>query len=264
MKAIKFDLKAKQGMLKNPLTSRGVNLSFTNLHVVALKGLLGATLGFSGKLKVNNDQQTLMYSGEKKVFSIEDRIPDNILKLEGLNYSLLTHLSKDTFIKKVVDSTNTNGINFSYEKATKPNTILTKNELMENIYYTVYIYEDSPYYVELKEHLIKGLSHYHRYLGKNQFTVEIVNIEELELILYNQDSSFQLTSLYKKGLATFDEDANDYLGKLSYFGETLPCGTNYDTSLYNYDDYLLTNSYLSGYKGDVYKGVDGYLLAKLS
>lgn len=264
MKAIKFDIKAKQGMLKNPLTSRGVNLTFTNMHVNALKGIIGATLGFDGKLKLNNNQQVLLQAEAKKDMCIEDNIPENILKLDGLSYSLITHLSKDNFIKKVRDSVNTTGLNFSYENAVKVNTIINKNEVLENIHYTLYIYEDSPYYTEFKESLLKGFSYYHRYLGKNQFTIDLLDIEEVELQEYKQDSSFQLDSLFKKKLATFDDEENDYLDELKYFSETIPSGTNYETTLYNYDDYLLTNSYLSGYKGTIYKGVDGRLLAKLS
>ena len=263
MKAIKFEIKAKQGMLKNPLTSRGVNLTYTNLHVNVLKGIIGATLGFDGKLKINNNQQSLLYQKELKHLEVDDKIPENILKLEGLNYSLITHIGNSNFIKKVYNSTNTIGINYSYEKQTV-NTILNKNEILENIHYTIYIYEDSPYYSEIKDHLLKGFSYYHRYLGKNQFTMELLNIEEVELRLHNQEESFQVKSLFKRNLATLDEEENDYLVELKYFSETLPSGTDYNTTLYKYDDYLLTNSYLSGYEGEVYADVDGQLLVKLS
>lgn len=263
MKALRFEIKAKQGMLKNPLTSRGVNLTFTNLHVVALKGIIGAILGFDGKLTLNNNQQALLYIESKEQLTKEKLIPENILKLENLSYSIIPNFTSDNFIKRMYTTTNNNGINYSHEKNDIV-TIINKNELLEDVHYTVYIYEDSPYYSELKESLFNSSFYYRPFLGKTQFPIELEDVTELELELFNQGSNFQLASLFEKGISNFDVEENLYLDDLSYFCETIPSGINYQTTLYAYKEYLLTNSYLTGYGSDIYKDEGGKLLAKLS
>jgi hypothetical protein len=85
----------------DPMTSRGVNLTFTNLHVVALKGILGAILGFDGKLKLYNTQQDLLFKEQKEPLKINQMIPENLLKLEGLGYSIIPIV--EMFIRQIIN-----------------------------------------------------------------------------------------------------------------------------------------------------------------
>lgn len=261
--ALRFDLTARQGMLKNPMTSRGVNLTFTNLHVVALKGILGAILGFDGKLKLYNTQQDLLFKEQKEPLKINQMIPENLLKLEGLEYSIIPNLSEGNFLKRVYTTNNTTGLNIYSKKTASATNIILKDELLENVHYNVYIYDTSPYYAELKDCLVNSLAAYPIFLGQRQYPLNISNIEEIvmeETINYDK-----VDSLYKKSNAIFDGKANKYLDNVEYFSEAIPSGLSYETTLYEYDEYVVTNSYIESYSDPVYKDkVTGHILAVLS
>lgn len=265
MKALRFDIYAKQGVLTNPLTNRGISLTFTNLHSLSLKGILGASLGFSGKVTLFNKQRLLEeeWGNSKRDYpdDIELRVPENLLELEGLKYSVVTDLTAGKFKKLTQVRNNSSGTSVigGGDGNPKPaTTVQYEFQILENIHYSVYIYEDSPHYTRIKEHLLNDLYAYTPYLGKREYPIDIQNVEEVVVEKFEITEPVTILSVLEKGKTKlYTEETMFGTVNPRYFSETIPHGYRESTLTYTYLDVINTDSKVEAYKGNLYREVDG-------
>lgn len=231
MSILKFTVSGDYAFFKTPesylkLKSESI-ISFGQIHVPAIKGLLGAVMGFEGLSKAYREQTSIEFMD----------------KFEGIRLGYKSNSSTiffDTFYETISNTTGfaNNGSNY-----------LLVRQLLSNVSWNIYLDEDSftdnELFQTLSEKLINQRSTYPLKLGKNSLSAKISGVELIEKELSTETiiSSFvpetyivETTENDMSWLDTTSEIETTYL-------EKLPIDYNQD-KLYIYDTLICTNQAL--------------------
>lgn len=232
MKVIKLNLSGDYAHFKMPEIN-STNLSFLQIHKIALKGILGSIIGLDG------------YNTAKLL-----NIPVEFLtKLENLKVGIIPNTQEGIFITSLEKFTNTTG-HASYEKG---GVLIIEEKVLVKPNWDIYLdISDLEQDIQdrLEDYLVNQKNYYIPYLGRNHYPAYIKEVEVLELeeekepeycssLLINKDLKLDSDILAKDDLVYGDKPF------LSTF--FLPTNIDIENIQLGYRDYkqfLFTNYYI--------------------
>jgi len=228
MEGIYFNLSGKTAFFKKP----DVNINYftySNIHKVALLGLLGAIAGFAG---YNNQKKAEVY-------------PEFYSKLSKLKVSIVPKGDRGYFTKKMQVFNNSVG----YASQEEGGNLVVYEQWLENPEWDIYLLNDGTMDKEdfrnLKDKLINGSCVYMPYLGKNDHIANIKNprIVEFETVkeIDHIDSLFPNNSVELESYSYDDKS-------VYFYREYLPFGLDKELNSYLFMEMAYTNRYVDEVK----------------
>lgn len=239
MEVIKFTLSGRNAFFKKPEVNTFYYFTYGCIHKVALIGIFGAILGYSG------------YNQREK----GELIPEFYKKLEGIEVSIVPRNPNGFISKKIQVFNNSVG----YASQEQGGNLVVKEQWLENPIWDIYFMINSEETTELANRLINGTCVYVPYLGKNDHFADITNVQRISTVeSCNQD--IIISSLLRKQKAKFairkSEDffwGDEELEETYKYEEKLPYSLSKDTSLYELESMVFTNVKLESYDDIVYE-----------
>lgn len=232
MEAIKFTLSGIGATFKRPYINT-INLTYSNIHKVALLGMFGAILGLKGH----------------RHKEVDELFPEFYEKLKGLKIAIVPH--KNCFFQRDTKCfSETTGFFNDRE------TLLVKEQFLIQPSWEIYVVQgatESQIYESLKYSLLNKESVFEPFLGKNHYPAEIKNVEikhvhELEE-LYEIHSLFSCHEIETE--EPLDADKEYFCLKefmpirftpyLNHYHEEELCLTNYPVVLYSDKSIIYTD-----------------------
>ncbi|SET30183.1 CRISPR-associated protein, Cas5h family [Natronincola peptidivorans] len=241
MKVLKFTLSGKTAFFKKPDVNTYYYFTYGNIHKVALMGILGAILGYSGYNQQKNNQKTLF--------------PEFYEKLKATKLGIVPRNNKGYISKKVQIFNNSVG----YASKEQGGNLIIKEQWLEDPKWDIYILIEGEVENELADKVMKRKFKYIPYLGKNDHIANIVDskiIDNIEPIATaNKVDSLFLKDCFE--LQPFEDDPFDV--NIDYtpiykYQEMLPVTLEETTNKYEVKPFIYTNSPLEPIKNSlVYK-----------
>lgn len=227
MNALKFTLSGNMACFRKPETNSSCFITYSNIHKVALLGILGAIIGLGG------------YSQNKE----KNTYPEFYEQLKDFKISIVP--PKKNIRQKLNVFNNSTG----WASAEDGGNFIVKENILLNPTWDIYILENgSIYFEKLKDYLLNQKVEFIPYLGRNDYPANITNVEFIELkecldssLIYDSLVVGNFDDIVEKELESL-EDLENYEHKFLYF-EKLPILLN-DTFHYLYQDFLLTTDYV--------------------
>ena len=164
MRALKFTLTGQNAFFKKPDVNTFLYFTYSQIHKVALLGVLGSIIGLKG------------YGNQKGMY------PEYYALLKDLKVAIVP-IAKSGDLpglcsKKVQVFNNSVG----YASKEAGGNLIVKEQWLENPMWEIYLLGDGhTYYNLLKEYLMNQRCVYIPYLGKNDHFATIKEVEEIEL-----------------------------------------------------------------------------------
>lgn len=220
MQALKFTLSGKTAFFKKPDVNTFYYFTFGSIHKVALLGIFGAILGYSG------------YNTMKK----DEVLPEFYLKLRDLKIAILPKNSKGYIPKKIQQFNNSVG----YASKELGGNLIVKEQWLEDPIWQIVLLLDNEEASKIADALLHHRATYIPYLGKNEHPADITDakiVDVLKTDIHNQTISSILC--VKDYVESYDDDDDE----IDYFKyqEKLPIGLHPNTSLYEYATFMFTN-----------------------
>lgn len=226
IRVLKFDLSGDFATFKKPDVNVDIGFTYSQIHKIALFGLLGCCLGFGGYLEQ-----------EDEIF------PEFYARLKDLKLAIVPR-NKNAYIDKVIHSFNNSTGHASKEEG---GNLIVKEQLLVNPSWTIYIKLDND---ELSKNLERTFTNfeftYIPYLGKNDFLADIYNVEVLELNKLEEDtvinSIFMAKDFEVINTSSIRRRKNTGEAKTEYFcSENLPIALNESNNHYILEKFNATN-----------------------
>lgn len=195
MECLKFTIKSPTAFFKkNDINS--IYFSYSNIHKVAIRGLLGAIIGLSGY------NQT----GGKN-------LPQFYIELEDIKVGIVP---KRLFNKKVITFTNTIGF------ANVGDNLIVKQQWLFDVEWDIYLLNNgNKHYETIKNYILNNITEFIPYLGSNDHQADISNPEIIECELLEEEEDY-IDSLFisenENNIPDYDDDINNPI----YFKEVMP------------------------------------------
>lgn len=243
MEAIKFTLSGKNAFFKKPEVNSYYYFTYGHIHKVALLGMFGAILGLQGysqkKWKEKNKQNIEEY-------------PEFYEKLKDLKISIVPGNEKGYIPKKVQVFNNSVG----YASKEAGGNQIIKEQWLESPVWHVYLLIDCEMAEMLADFLQRKRCIYMPYLGKNDHTADITDVEKI-FLNKKEYGEYRLSGLYLKCagqicLPDEDEEEDDEIQIFKY-EEKLPIALNGFTNLYEYETFCYTNMNVKVSDGVLYQ-----------
>lgn len=241
MKALKFTLSGRTAFFKdNSINS--IYLTYGNIHRIALLGILGAIMGYSGY----NQQGRILKSEKKKV--LKD-FPEFYEKLKDLKISIVSNGRYGTFSKKIQSFNN--GVGYASEE--KGGNLIVKQFWLEQPSWDIYIINDSEVAQELINKIINKKSIYIPCLGSNDHFADITSIEEIELTKVVTKEELVISSMIDCNI-----DEKVAIEELSFvddpfkYMEYLPMSLSLELNQHIKNKIMITNMYVLNLNSEVY------------
>lgn len=227
MNVVKFTLGGKFAFFKKPDVNSYYYFTYGNIHKIALLGIFGAILGYSGYSKMSFDKK---YNDKKRDF------PEFYDKLRHLELSVVPH---DVSISKKVQVFNNS---VGYASKEQGGNLIVKEQWLENPRWDIYL----ALKCEESEKIYNSLQNkeyvYLPYLGKND---HLADISDVCLITDAKkiDDAVNIDSLFIKNGIVFSEKFNK--GQKVYkYEEFLPYSFERTTNKYEFENFIYTNALL--------------------
>lgn len=228
MKAIRFELSGKTAFFKKPDVNTYMYFSYSNIHKVALLGLLGAILGLRGYTKD------------------EVQLPEFLRELQDLKVAIVPchgATGKEGISSKKVQTFN-NSVGYASQE--EGGNLIIKEQWLESPKWIIYLLDDGhKRYAQLKEYLLGMKCVYIPYLGKNDHPATITHVGEVEL--QKGQSGDRIDSLCLKEKITYIEEQRSPLmlkqkfEKYYKYEEKLPITLDPTTYQYIVESFVYTN-----------------------
>ena len=235
MECLKFTLSGPMACFRKPETNSSVYLSYGNIHKVALIGLLGAIVGYSG------------YNQSGK-----DNLPEFYSKLRNLQISIAP--PKKNIQQKINRFNNST----SFASQEDGGNLIVAESMLLNPCWDIYILDDgTPEYNQIKLALQNQDFVYIPYLGRNDYHANISNFEILEASIISEGQVVEFNSLFIGNLT--DCIHNNYSKKDFLYVEKLPVALDTQTYHYVYENFILTTELLAA-KDNAWSVTDNNLM----
>lgn len=226
MQALKFRLKGKHAFFKIPAVNSYYYFTYAQIHKVALLGIFGAILGYDG------------YQQMQK----EDRFPEFYERLQALKVSVIPCVKNGIFLKKVQTFNNSIG---SLEQG---GNLIVQEQWLEKPEWLIYVLLDCEESEKLAEMLEKKQSIYIPYLGKNDHSADILEVERVE-VETTDPAGQRIDSLFPEESFLMDE-----LEAYSFkYRETLPVGLKEEMNQYEYRKFAFSDEIVEEAKQTVFQ-----------
>lgn len=252
MEFLKFTLEGRTAFFKKPDVNKIMYYSYGNIHKVALLGLFGAILGYSGYNK------QAFINDKKNNLEIEPQVyPEFYSNLRNLKVAIIP--KKYIFNKKKQTFNNSVG----YASRELGGNLIVNEVWLENPSWDIYVALDNNEGEKLKKALVEKSFVYTPYLGKNDHFANILNVEVLAGEKVAEVSS--IDSLFKKEDFKIVEVksrgfSNNNIQKFKY-QEKLPVSLEETHNIYELETFVFTNENLEivNNKAEVYKVLDKHI-----
>lgn len=236
MKILRFTLSGRQAFFKKPEVNTYYYFTYGHMHKVALLGMFGAILGYSGYSQQTAQKQVSEY-------------PEFYERLKELKISMIPFCEKGSFSKKIVSFNNSVG----YASKEQGGNLIIKQQWLENPQWYIYVMLDCAEAEKIADYIIHKKCVYIPYLGTNDHTADIT---DAQIILGKKaESPQQIDSFFVKG--DIEVDIDDFDQEKPYkYEEALPCGLDSELNLYILKRYVLTNLAVLQVNSDVYAITD--------
>ena len=225
MKILKFRIQGKTGFFKKPDVNSYFYFTYGNIHKVALLGIFGAILGYSG------------YNQMKS----EDLFPEFYQKLKDVKVSIVPKNKNGVFNKKIQLFNNSVG----YASKELGGNLIVKEQWLENPSWDIYIKVDDSETETLANYLLERKTVFTPYLGKNDHYADISDVQLLdsfeEVSNVKKINSLCLKSLVNVNLEEDEEEDDDYEFDVFKYEEQLPIALDQDTNMYLMESFIYTN-----------------------
>lgn len=232
MKGVKFVLTGQTAFFKKPDVNTFLYFSYSQIHKVALLGMLGSIIGLKG------------YERQKETY------PEYYQCLQDLQVAIIP-LAKEGSLpglcsKKVQVFNNSVG----YASKEAGGNLIVKEQWLEQPKWEIYLLDNGhPYYTRIKTYLLEQRCEYIPYLGKNDHFAVIQEVEEIEL--ESVEGPCLVNSLCPKEKMAVHEVEIDFWGEEedeeTYFKyeEKLPIALEKEHNQYVMKSFIYTNRYMS-------------------
>ncbi|MGL4991469.1 MAG: type I-B CRISPR-associated protein Cas5b, partial [Sarcina sp.] len=208
---------------KKPDVNSNVYFTYGSIHKVALLGMFGAIIGYSGYNKID------LLNKNKSIY------PEFYEKLKDLKVAIEPNNKNNSINKKIQVFNNSVG----YASQEAGGNLIVKEQWLENPSWNIYVLLDNEEALKLKEEILNRRAKFIPYLGKNDHIANIDNIEVIKDVI--ETTNFEnIHSLFKKGSVKteFDDESDEYFYR---YQEYLPMSLNEVTSLYEFENFIYTN-----------------------
>ena len=241
MKILKFTLSGRSAFFKKPDVNSNLYFTYGNIHKVALTGLFGAILGYSGYNSMN--MKCTFNKKSKEQYKAD--FPEFYEKLRNIKISIVPNGEKGFISKKVQLFNNSVG----YASKEQGGNLIVKEQWLEKPSWDIYLIIDSEESEKIAKYITEKKAIYAPYLGKNDHIadinyVEIINENEIEKI--NQVN--RLDCLYLKDdfdlnieEDNFDDFSDDDIQEYFKYEEKLPFELEKNTNMYIMKSFIYTN-----------------------
>ncbi|MTK12348.1 MAG: type I-B CRISPR-associated protein Cas5 [Clostridiaceae bacterium] len=251
MDVVKFTLKGETAFFKKPDVNTYLYFTYGTIHKVALLGMFGAILGYSGynQMSFLNDYKKEFGKALQKDDKYKDRsYPEFYSRLKDLKIAIVR---KSTNISKKVQTFN-NSVGYASKEA--GGNLIIKEQWLENPDWDIYFVIDSEESRTLAKALKESRFVYVPYLGKNDHLADICDVQVIEGITEVIEPD-NVDSLFIKQDFEFDEvdDLEDLFEEkiLTYkYEEKLPVALEETNNKYEFETFISTNLKVKS-KGEV-------------
>lgn len=238
MDVIKFTLKGETAFFKKPDVNTYLYFTYGNIHKVALLGMFGAILGYSGY-----NQMSFLYDYKKEFGKAlgKDRssYPEFYSRLKDLKIAVVRNSIN---ISKKVQTFN-NSVGYASKEA--GGNLIIKEQWLERPSFDIYFSMDSEESKILAKALKENRFVYIPYLGKNDHLADICDVEVIEDIKEVAKPN-KIDSLFIKG--DFEMDASDDFydsfeekEPIYKYEEKLPIALEETNNKYEFKTFISTN-----------------------
>ena len=187
MKALRFLLRGKTAFFKQPDVNTYCYYTYGCIHKIALLGIFGAVMGFRG------------YNGQTKA----ETYPEFYEKLKNLKVSICPLNEKGYIPKKVQTFNNSVG----YASKEEGGNLIVKEQWLENPKWEIAFLVDDPQSENLAERILESRFEFLPYLGKNDHTAVIENVEEVELEAETKRENLRVYGLFPANQGSLSENS---------------------------------------------------------
>jgi CRISPR-associated protein Cas5h len=240
MKALKFELSGRTAMFKKPDVNSYAYFTYSNVHKIALLGIIGAILGLGGynqkNSKFNNKSKN-----KKNEIDRELKFPEFYNRLKDLKISIYPN-GNGYFTKKIQIFNNSVG----YASEEKGGNLIVREQWLENPRWSIYLLDDNSIerslFDKLEDYILNSKCEYIPYLGKNDHLAVISDCSVVELQKSNLN---YINSLFINENILIDLYPYDEEQPVFFFKEIAPFRMNEEYNFYEFKEFVMTNLEIS-------------------
>lgn len=230
--AVRFELSGTGAFFKRPDVNAHTFFTFSHIHKLALYGIFGSMMGYSGHIDHYNRKNVYKEEGYDEVY------PEFYRNLRDVKVAIVPLVERAYFEKKVHAFNN----HIGYANKEDSGNLITREQWLHDPRWLIYVLVDGNS-SELVDTLLSGDSVYVPYLGKNDHPatisdVRLVDLDVVEDVEY-VNSLFELEKVdgfSNRGTVEFMGSSVPY-----YLSEHLPSAYQEPKNLYEYTEYVATN-----------------------
>lgn len=185
MKALKFLLRGKTAFFKQPDVNTYCYYTYGCIHKVALLGMFGAMMGFRG------------YNGQTKA----ETYPEFYEKLKHLKVSICPLNEKGYIPRKVQTFNNSVG----YASREEGGNLIVKEQWLENPSWEIAFLIEDEDSETLAERLLSYRFAFIPYLGKNDHSAQLEQVEVTEVSPVSDRGNLKISSLFPSKAGTIQQ-----------------------------------------------------------
>ncbi len=234
MKVLKFRLWGENAFFKKPDVNTYLYFTYSNIHKIALLGMLGAIVGYKGYNQMSRKNDEAKSKNLKEDFiaypEFYEKLKDILVAIEP------EEGSRGDFPKKVQIFNNSVG----YASQEQGGNLIIKEQWLEKPSWNIYVLVDSKDTEKICDYITNCKSVFIPYLGKND---HMANIDEIEIYEVEKadDEIEAIDSLCPKSYVNFGDMVADMNYKPYKYKENLPIRLNEKTNMYEYETFIYTN-----------------------
>lgn len=209
MEILRFKLSGKNAFFKKPEVNTYCYFTYGNIHKVALLGIFGAILGYSGYTQIQD-----MIKPKKKKTKLEPSYPEFYERLKDLKVAILPLNEKGNIPKKIQAFNNSVG----YASREQGGNLIVKEQWLENPAWEICVLIDCEEAEKLKDAIQNHKCVYYPYLGKNDHLadIEFISVDEAKLA---DGKEYIINSFIKKGDFSFSDYDEEELEEDKHLSE---------------------------------------------
>ncbi len=246
MQILKFRLWGRTAFFKKPEVNTYLYFTYGNIHKVALLGLLGAIVGYSGYNQFDFKKH--------KHKEIKNEYPEFYERLACLKVAIEPTCEGAVINKKVQVFNNSVG----YASKEMGGNLIVKEQWLENPSWNIYIIIDNEEAEKVADYILNNRTTYQPYLGKNDHYANISDVESHEDCT-KADKVEKINSLCFReevilSVPEREWDSEEDTEEVFKYIESLPFALNKDTNLYEMKSFIYSNMDVDDIKSkDIYR-----------
>ena len=228
---LSFRISGISGILRKP-ESNIAYFTYSNIHKMALLGILGAIIGENG------------YNYNSLFKDKKDLLPEYYIKLKDLKVGIEPLANKGVFSTNKVTFNNSVG----YASKEEGNVLVVNEEWLENPAWNIYILDNkTEEYEKIKMYLKNQMCEYIPYIGKNEHFATITDVQIVQATISNNETKsihsiffsndYEVLSENSLDIFAFDNKEETFVVK-----EVLPTKLDNQVGYSDFKEFVYTNA----------------------